>query len=75
MPIGSNLIPQLLTPDELAGLFKISKSSVRRLIDKRQIPFFKVGGSLRFDMNDILSYLQQKRIEPIGLNQYGNKKN
>lgn len=72
MPIDSNLISQLLTPDELADLLKISKSGVYRLIEKRQIPFFKVGGSLRFNKDDIMSYLRRNRFESIGLKNYGN---
>ncbi len=75
MPIDSNLTLQLLTLDELAGWLKISKPSVYRLVQKRQIPFYKVGGSLRFGKNDIMSYLQKNKIESIGHKQYGNKKN
>jgi len=54
-----------ITPEELADIFKISKSSVYRLIDKRQIPFFKIGGKLRFSQSDIDKYLENVRIEPI----------
>jgi len=54
-----------ITPEELADIFKISKSSVYRLIDKRQIPFFKIGGKLRFSQSDIDKYLENVHIEPI----------
>ena len=75
MPIDSNQTPQLLTPDELAGFLKISKAGVYRLMQKRKIAFHKVGGSLRFDKNDVMSYLEQNRVESIDLKQYGNKNN
>lgn len=55
----------LITPEELADIFKISKSSVYRLIDKRQIPFFKIGGKLRFSKDDVSEYLNNVRIETI----------
>jgi hypothetical protein len=32
-------------------------------------------GSLRFDKEDVMSFLQDNRIEPIGVTQYGNQKN
>ena len=54
-----------ITPDELAEIFKISKSSVYRLIDKRQITFFKIGGKLRFAQKDVNDYLENVRIEQI----------
>ncbi len=66
MPIPSNPISEFLTPCELAHLLKISKPTVYRLVDKRQIPFFKVGGSIRFDKKDIMCYLQGRRVESIG---------
>lgn len=54
-----------ITPEELAKIFKISKSSIYRLIDKRQIPFFKIGGKLRFSQSDVNDYLENVRIEQI----------
>jgi excisionase family DNA binding protein len=75
MPNSSNRTIEMLTPRELAGLLKISKAGVYRLIEKRRIPFHKVMGSLRFDKEDVMSFLQDNRIEPIGETQYGNQKN
>ncbi|NIT13904.1 MAG: helix-turn-helix domain-containing protein [Candidatus Dadabacteria bacterium] len=75
MPVSDNPTSELLTPDELADMLKISKAGVYRLITKRKIPFYKVMGSLRFEKRDIISYLQQNRVELIGLEQYGSKKN
>ncbi len=63
-------MPELLTIDELAGLLKISKTTAYRLIDKRLIPFYKVKGGIRFDRKDIMDYLRQNRVEPVGLMQY-----
>lgn len=64
MELGSNT-NNLITPSELADVFKISKSSVYRLIEKRQIPFLKIGGKLRFTQTDVDKYLNNVRIEPI----------
>jgi len=65
MPSSSNIIANLLTVNELAAYLKISKTSVYRLIEKRQIPFYKVKGGLRFTEQDVLKYLERNRVEPM----------
>lgn len=67
MPTGSNPIPNLITPDELADLLRISKVGVYRLVEKRLIPFYRVRGSLRFDKKDVMAYLADQRVESVGL--------
>lgn len=57
---------ELLTIAEAAEFLTISESSVRRLIDTRAIPFFKVLGSIRLSREDLLAYLKENRIESIG---------
>jgi len=65
MPINYNPTMELLTPDELAKMLKISRRGVYRLMASRKIRFHKVRGGVRFDMNDILAYLQENRIDAI----------
>ena len=67
MQIDSNAekIKAFLTPEELADMLEISKATVYRLVNKRQIPFNKIGGSLRFRKTDIDKFLDAERIEPI----------
>lgn len=48
---------KLITTDELSTLLAVSKSTVYRLIDNREIAFRKVGGSIRFAQEDIQEYL------------------
>jgi excisionase family DNA binding protein len=57
---------ELLTIAEVAKLLKISVPSVRRLQHQRHIPFFKVGGRIRFARSDIVAYLQKQRVHSIG---------
>jgi len=66
MTTDQNPAVELLTPDELAKMLKISKTSVYRLITQRKIRFCKVGGSIRFDKKDVISYLQKNQIDIIG---------
>ena len=37
---------------------------VRSLVARRQVPYFKVGGKVRFDLADIDAWLDANRIEP-----------
>lgn len=64
MSNGSTL-NKLISPNELAEILNISVVSVRRLVDKRGVPFYKIGGSLRFKMVDIEQYLEEVKFEPI----------
>lgn len=47
-----------MTPTEVAQFLRISKTSVYRLVARRVLPYYKVGGSLRFSRNAILNYLE-----------------
>ena len=66
MLVDSNPTLELLTLTEVADLFKISLSGVRRLQQQRCIPFIKIGGSIRFIKSDVVSYVEQVRVESIG---------
>jgi len=57
---------ELLTIAGAAEFLTISRSGVRRLQQSRCIPFFKVGGSIRFAKSDLVSYLQRRRIGQFG---------
>jgi excisionase family DNA binding protein len=63
-PGENNPVPQLLTIGEVARILKISVSGIRRLQQQRRIVFFKVGGSIRFARRDVVSYLEQNRVDP-----------
>ena len=73
MPTGSKSTIEILTPTEVANLLKISKIGVYRMVEKRRIRFYKVIGSLRFDKEDILAFLQENGVEPIGPIKHGGK--
>ena len=66
MPIDSKPAIDLLTIAEAAELLKISVSGMRRLQQRRRIPFIKLGGSIRFARQDLTSYLQRNRVEAVG---------
>lgn len=65
-PSSSTPAIELLTTVEVAEFLKISATTVRRLQQGRHIPFLKVGGSIRFAKDDLVSYLEKMRVEAIG---------
>jgi excisionase family DNA binding protein len=75
MSIEPDLALELLTIPEVAKLLKISASGVRRLQQARQLPFIKVGGSVRFSKRDIASYLEARRVGSIDQIMYGSTNN
>ncbi len=56
----------LLTPDEVAAILRISKISVYRMVDRREIRFHRVCGRLRFERSDVEQYLTAGTVEPMG---------
>ncbi len=55
----------LLTLDEVAALLRVSKTSVYRLVERRELPFCRVGRSLRFTRQDLDAYLADRRVDSI----------
>jgi len=54
---------ETLTSREVCKLLKISRRTLYRFVKARQIPAFRVGGSLRFLRQDVVRFLSQNRIE------------
>lgn len=75
MSIDAGWVPELLTVADVARLLKISVSSVRRLQRRRQLPFVKVGGRVRYTRSDVAEYLARQRVEAIDTNKYGSTNN
>jgi len=65
MKIHKNSEGELLTLQDVANTFKVSKSTIYRLIEQRKLPFRKVKGGLRFSRNDIEAFLEGCRVDAI----------
>lgn len=46
---------------DVARLLSLSKSAVRNLIKRRELPSLKIGGAVRVDEEDLKTYLESKR--------------
>ena len=64
-PNAENKVKAVFTPDELAEYLAISKATVYRLVNKRRLPFIKIGGVLRFRIDAVEKYFETESIEPI----------
>lgn len=53
---------KLLTVEEIAELFQTSTSTIYRWVHKREIPFVKLGGKLRFSQDAIQEYIKKNSI-------------
>lgn len=42
----------------------VSVRFVRRLVDERRVPFYKIGRYVRFDIADLDRFAMQGRVEP-----------
>lgn len=54
---------ELITLPELAEILRISKNTAYRMVEKRELAFYKVRGTLRFRKSDVEAYLKQARVE------------
>ena len=41
----------------------VSKRSIRRLLARNEMPFYRIGGAIRVDRTDLDTFLQNKRIK------------
>jgi len=54
-----------MTVEEVGKFFRISQSSVYRMIENRLIPFYKIQSGLRFSEDDLIEYLEKCKFESI----------
>lgn len=53
----------LLDKEALADLFKCSKRQIDYLREKRNLPYVKLGGLVRFDLDCVKKWLQKQKGE------------
>jgi len=51
-----------MTTPEVSQLLRVSPRTIKRLMKKKQIPYLKIGGSVRFDRNRIEEFLREKSV-------------
>ena len=54
---------KLLTKNEICEYLKMSKSKIDILIRGKNIPYLKIGKNVRFDFDDLIKWLYEKKRE------------
>jgi excisionase family DNA binding protein len=62
---GPDVVPKLLTMDELAERLAVTQRHVRRLVAEKRVPYLKVGRLIRFDPAQIAAWLERSRVNPL----------
>ena len=63
----------LIDVGALAERLGVDVRFVRRLVDERRIPFYKVGKHVRFDPTDIDEWIADRRVAASGAGQSGRE--
>ena len=50
----------LMNYQQASNLLGVHEVTLRRLVSKKKIPFFKISKSVRFDSTDLLAYFRQE---------------
>jgi excisionase family DNA binding protein len=59
----------LMTKKEVAAMLNFSVSTIDTWVSqKREIPFLRIGGRVRFDRRDVEKWLAAKKVNPTNLN-------
>jgi len=53
---------RLLTIKEASEYLGISVKGIYNMVNRRQIPFIKIGGRLRFDKIDLDNWIEKQKI-------------
>lgn len=61
MSMNENQNACLLTIDETSDFLNLKKSKIRSMVFKNQIPVIRLGRCLRFNRNDLVQWLSQKK--------------
>jgi len=56
---------KIMTIKEVAVLLKIKEKTAYRLVAEGKIPGFKVGGSWRFDRQDLENWIKMKKADNV----------
>jgi excisionase family DNA binding protein len=63
-PRFAGALPQLVHIDEFVRHLDVSVRHIRRLVSARRIPFHKWGRLLRFDVREVVAWLDTVRTTP-----------
>jgi excisionase family DNA binding protein len=60
-----NLLKEILNIDELSEYLRIKKSSLYSKVERKEIPYYKIGHLVRFKKSDIDLWMEKSKVEPL----------
>jgi excisionase family DNA binding protein len=60
------IIEQLMTIPDVAQVTKLSVSTIRKYVFEKTIPYFRVGGNVRFRPSDIEAWIKKCEVNKGG---------
>lgn len=58
---------EILNIDELSEYLKIKKSSLYSKVERKEIPYYKIGHLVRFKKSDIDAWMEESKVETLDL--------
>lgn len=58
--------PRYLSVRQAAAYTGSSEKSIRYRVETRQLPFCRIGGSIRFDKDELDRFIARNAVEPLG---------
>ena len=55
---------RIMTVPEVAEYLKLAKSTVYYMVQRNQIPYLKIGKSVRIRESDLIEWIEEKMIQP-----------
>lgn len=51
-----------LNAKEAAEMLSFSRQNIYKLVEKGELPFYKIGAAVRFKKDELLNYIAKKRV-------------
>ena len=58
---------EILDIDELSEYLKIKKSTLYSKVERKEIPYYKIGHLIRFKKSDIDAWMEESKVETLDL--------
>lgn len=58
-------LPTLIDTDEVARILNLKPKTIRMYCLNRKIPFVKICGAVRFDVNEIAKWVESSKVKAI----------
>ncbi len=55
-------LKSFLTVEEVAALLNVAEKTVRKYVYERTIPYYKIGGHVRFNEQKLLDWIAEKEM-------------